>query len=71
MSTINTKRRLVTAHAQFKPHAPNWTRWQLKRAPRALLKVKRRQFVGSILKKFQTAKVLIMERPSDFYHEQT
>ena len=27
-------------------------------------KSKRRQFVGSILKKFQTAKVLIMERPS-------
>ena len=36
----------------------------MKRGPQALLKVKKRQFVGSISKKFQTAKVLIMERPS-------
>ena len=64
-STINTKHRLVSAHVQFKSHAPNWTRWQLvKRVPQALLKVKRRQFVESILKKFQTGKVLTMERPS-------
>ena len=34
----------------------------MKRAPQALLKIKRRQFVGSILKKFQTAKVLVMAK---------
>ena len=74
-STITTKRRLVAAHAQFKPRAPNWTRWQLvNRAPQALPKVKRRQFVGSILKTFQTVKILVMERPSvelaDFFGEE-